>query len=66
MVIKTSTQHKNNIAKYGDIYTGSSLKKKQQIFVDLGCNTYIPLNDIETGNTLLQTHGLQLLSKKNE
>ena len=40
-------------ASRGDCFTGSSLK--QQVFVDLGFNTYLPLNDTDTGHILLQT-----------
>lgn len=49
---KTFKLGENTIANYGDIFTGSL---KQQVFVDLGYNTYLPLNDVKSGNILLQT-----------
>lgn len=52
---QTLKEGENTIANYGDIFTGSL---KQQVFVDLGYNTYLPLNDIKNGNILLQTRKL--------
>lgn len=39
-------------AKKGESFTGSI---DHQVFVDLGMNTYLPLNDMETGQILLRT-----------
>ena len=52
---QTFKEGENTIANYGDIFTGSL---KQQVFVDLGYNTYLPVNDIKTGNILLHTRKL--------
>ncbi|HIB77395.1 MAG TPA: hypothetical protein EYO58_07215 [Flavobacteriales bacterium] len=54
MVIKKTNTDGNDVATYGDIYTGSSLQP--QIFVDIGYNTYLPLNDTKTGDIFLQTN----------
>ena len=57
-MVKTS-----ETVKYGQTLTGSL---NQPIFVDLGMNTYLPLNDVKTGEILLQTNKHPMLNKKKE
>lgn len=40
-------------AKVGEVFTGASLP--ETLYIDLGMNTYLPLNDVHTGDILLQT-----------
>ena len=57
-MVKTS-----DTVKYGEALTGSL---NQPIFVDLGMNAYLPLNDVKTGEILLQTNKPMVHKMKNK
>ena len=57
-VLRTAEDRRDGdceVARYGDIFTGFLVFTKNQAYVNLGFNTFLPLTDVVSGSILLKT-----------
>lgn len=66
-VLRTAEDRRDGdceVARYGDIFTGFLVFTKNQAYVNLGFNTFLPLTDVVNGDILLKTRSKRTHRKR--